>query len=85
MEGLPGDYRVFPDGRTEDLRYRFRGGTRLRVIAGPHQGATGTMDTVSFDIRERCPVVLNFSTGTSCTVEARLCEFVANHVTRFHR
>ena len=49
-------FKVYPDGRTRDLRYRFRGGTRLRVTAGPHQGATGTMDTVSFDIRQGCPV-----------------------------
>ncbi len=56
MDRLPDYYRISPDGRTRDLRYRFRGGTRLRVTAGPHQGATGTMDTVSFDIRQRCPV-----------------------------
>ncbi len=56
MEGLPTDYRALPDGTKQDLRYRYRGGARLRVTTGPYQGATGTMDTVSFDIQQRCPV-----------------------------
>ena len=67
MNRLPDYYRISPDGRTRDLRYRFRGGTRLGVVSGPHQGATGTMDTVSFDIRERCPVYVLVDTEPKMT------------------
>ena len=54
-EGLPVDYRVFPDGRIQDLRYPNRRGTLVRVISGPHRGLTGRVESATFDRHSQQP------------------------------
>jgi len=42
----PSPYFVpMPDGRLKDVRYRFKRGDRVLVIAGPHKGSRATVDS----------------------------------------
>lgn len=56
MDNLPSHYRTLPDGRIQDLRYRFSRGTSIRVASGPHRGTTGTMESACFDLQTKTPV-----------------------------
>ena len=49
MQSLPSHYRTLPDGRIQDLRYRYRRGTLVRVVSGPHRGLTGRVESPTFD------------------------------------
>ena len=46
MTPQPAPYLVtLPDGRLMDIRYRFKRGDRVLVVAGPHKGSRATVDS----------------------------------------
>ena len=45
MDSVTGYLVPMPDGRLMDIRYRFRRGDRVLVIAGPHEGSRATVDS----------------------------------------
>ena len=55
MQSLPSHYRTLPDGRVQDLRYRYRRGTAVRVLSGPHRGLTARVESATFERHSRRP------------------------------
>ncbi len=51
----PKHYRTLPDGRVQDLRYRYRRGTPVRVVSGPHRSLTGRVESATFERHSRQP------------------------------
>ena len=42
-------WRILPDGRIQDTRYRFGRGDKVRIISGQHEGHQGTVESCVFD------------------------------------